>query len=240
MKDADFGLMTALGLGAATVFVAVSTLLYPSDPRMTDEPTEVVSLAAPVLREPMRDSMASLGPSMMPIPNAARDIPPARRAAVAMPVPAGVRLRPRPISLAGLLEQPSAFLMGRTVLTDGPRLRRFLADRRRVDSYLDFPLVRAVLKYPAAAKVILGNGALVRAFLDTPAMRDPAAVRELLGSALFRKLAACPGIHGALADAAVTARLSSDPRAVAFLTRHPQAALALGRGFPAMAKALER
>lgn len=212
---------------------------------MIDEPVDASSFAS-LPQEPLRDSMRALAPSPMPIPILGYSMAPKTLAREVAPAPApglpsGVQLEARRGPLLNrLLEQPAAYLMNHTSLASASEFRGFLSNKDKVNSYLNSPLVRAALKNPTVAKTVIGNGALVRAFLDTPAMKDQMAVRQLMQSRMFLKMLDCPGIHGALSDVAVTARLASDPQTLAFLTEHPEAAVALGKAFPALSQALTR
>lgn len=242
--NGHLGLLSTLGLTGATALVAWSLLSRPVDPRMIDEPIDPFT-AAYGPQEPLRDSMRAMGPaSPMPIPLAGYAMSPkplVREQAPAQTpaVPAGVQLRARRTPLLNrLLEQPTAFLMRHTSLSSAAEFRHFLSNKSKVDAYLNSPLVRAALKNPAVAKSVIGNGALVRAFLATPAMKNQAAVRQLVQSRMFLKMLDCPGVQGALSDVAVMARLIGDPQTLTFIEENPEAAQALGKAFPALAQSL--
>lgn len=241
-------MLSAATLAGVTGLVAWSTLTRPIDPRMADVevqasdfPTAAPAFMPPSASESMRDAMAS----PKPIPLEGYSMTPKVQAPVpeaAVPrVPPGVEVKVRrhPV-FAELGRAPARFLLKKTALGSPRALNKFLADPKAVDAYLNSALVRAALKSPAVTKTLLANGALVRAFLDTPAMQDPVALANLLKSPMFRKMVDCPGPVGALSDPAVFARLGSDPVTLQYLAEHPQAADALAKAFPALARAVVR
>ncbi|MBI2362411.1 MAG: hypothetical protein HYV15_03390 [Elusimicrobia bacterium] len=183
----------------------------------------------------MRDALTA---SPMPIGPAGYKMSPTPQADPAVrTLPPGERKVPRDSVLARMLAAPAGFLMRRTVLKSAKDLRGFLSDKKAVDSYLDSAPVRLAMRHPSVAKSLLTNGALVRAFLATPAMADPATVRRLVKSPLMKKLLDCPGIQGALADPAVMTRLGADPKTLEFVTTHPQVLGAVSAAAPALAEA---
>lgn len=244
------GLMSAVSLAAVTGVVGWSMMTRPIDPRMVDVEVQASDLPspAPAPRFPstdvdsMRDAMAS----PQPIPIAGYSMAPQQRPATvpqaAVPkLPPGIELKAKsdPV-FSAMLGAPARFLMRKTTLGDARGFKKFLASPKAVDRYLNSPLVRAALHSPAVTKSILTNGALVRAFLDTPAMQDPVALATLLRSPMFKKIVDCPGVQDALADPRVMVRLGSDPTTLEYLGEHPQAAEALGKAFPALAAAVTK
>lgn len=229
--------MSFLGLISVSAFLAYSSLSHPVDPRMVDEAVEhnPFPAAAALPRESMRDALTS---SPMPIgPAGYKMSPNAQPAPAVRTMPRGERKVAPDSVLAKLFAAPAGFLMRRTALKSAADLRTFLSDRKAVDSYLDSAPVRLAMRHPSVAKSILTNGALVRAFLSTPAMADPAAVRRLVKSPLMKKLLDCPGIQGALADPAVMTRLGADPKTLEFVSAHPQVLGAISAAAPALAEA---
>jgi hypothetical protein len=244
------GLMSVVSLAAVTGVVGWSMMTRPVDPRMVDvevHASDFPSQApAPSFPSAAADSMRDAMASPQPIPIAGYSMTPQQRPATvpeaSVPkVPPGVELKAKSDpAMTAMLGAPARFLMRRTTLGDARGFKRFLASPKAVDGYLNSPLVRAALKSPAVTKTVLGNGALVRAFLDTPAMQDPVALAALLRSPMFKKVVDCPGVRDALADPAVLVRLVSDPATVGYLSEHPQAAEALGKAFPALAAAVTK
>lgn len=249
---APTGVMSAVSLAAVTGIVAWSTLTRPIDPRMVDVEVQASDFEAPPAyvaprfpkanADSMRDAMAS----PQPIPIAGYSMTPREQPATvpqaSVPkVPPGVELKAKsnPV-FSALVGAPAKFLMKKTTLGDARGFKKFMASPKAVDRYLNSPLVRAALRSPAVTKTILTNGALVRAFLDTPAMQDPVALATLLRSPMFKKIVDCPGVQDALADPRVMIRLGSDPATLAYLGEHPQAAEALGKAFPALAAAVTK
>lgn len=242
------GVMSAVSLAAITGVVAWTTLTRPIDPRMTDvavDASDFQIAPAPQFPSAAHDSMRDAMASPKPIPIAGYSMTPTAPArpatapeAAVPKLPPGVELKAKrsPVFTA-MLESPARFLMRRTALGDSRGFRRFLANPKAVDAYLDSSLVRAALRSPAVTKTVLANGRLVRAFLDTPAMQDPVALAALLKSPMFKKMVDCPGVQEALADPRVMVRLGSDPATLDYLAEHPQAADALAKAFPALAHA---
>lgn len=244
--------MSAVSLAAVTGVVGWSMMTRPIDPRMVDVEVQASDLPspAPAPRFPsadadsMRDAMAS--PQPIPIAGYSMTPSPQQRPATvpqaAVPkVPPGVELKAKsdPV-FSAMVGAPAKFLMRKTTLGDARSFKKFLASPKAVDRYLNSPLVRAALKSPAVTKSILTNGALVRAFLDTPAMQDPVALATLLRSPMFKKIVDCPGVQEAFSDPRVMMSLGTDPSTVEYLGEHPQAAEALGKAFPALAAAVTK
>jgi len=140
--------------------------------------------------------------------------------------------------VAALLARPAKFLMSRSSLGSGRDLRAFLADPKKVDAYMNSSLVRVALNSQTVAKALLGDPAVIRAFLAMPAMRDPKAVRALLGSPMVRKMLDCPAIQEALGDPVVMKRMVADPQTLAWLAAHPDALLAIAGAAPALGDAV--
>ena len=249
MKD-PAAVLSVLGLAGATLFVALSSSYKPTDPTMTEEVVEPADFAPPpppsrpgLADESMRDSVSAGGPSPMPIPIAGLSMTPKPSPApsASRAFPAGERKTAQDGAfLARLAAGPESFFLQKTFLGSPADFRRFLADRRRVDAYLDSALVRAALRSPAVVRSILASGPIVRAFLNTPALQDPAVVGELLKSPLMRKLLDCPGVQEALSDPLVMARLVRDPATAAFVMDNPQVLKTLSAVIPALGRAFGR
>lgn len=249
--------LSVLGLLSAGGAVTWSVLSRPADTVITREVADSFDLQtgpAPGRREVLRDAVAST-PAPVPASSLTRPIAapdmvlspnpvsvPARSAAPSSPrarvtAKAETWARKHPL-LAGLIAKPAAVLMRRSALGSARSLRAFLADPKKVDAYLNSPLVRVALNSPTVAKTVLGNPAVIRAFLATPAMSDPRAVRELVGSPMLRKMLDCPAIQEALGDPVVMRRMMADTKTILWLAQHPQAADAITRAAPALGGAL--
>lgn len=142
--------------------------------------------------------------------------------------------------LSGLIAKPASFLMGRSSLGSARDLRAFLSDPQKVDAYMNSALVRVTINSPTVAKALLGNPAVIRAFLAMPAMRDPQAVRALLGSPMLRKMLDCPAIQEALGDPEVMNKMIADPKTIQWIASHPDALMAIASAAPALGDALKR
>ena len=138
---------------------------------------------------------------------------------------------------AGLLARPARFLMSRSSLSSARGLRAFLADPKKVDAYMNSSLVRVALNSPAVAKALLGNPVVIRAFFATPALRDPAAVRDLLVSPMLHKMLDCPAIQEALGDPVVMRRMIADPGTVSWISANPRALMAVAQAAPSLGQA---
>lgn len=247
--------VSVIGLLGAGGAVTWSVLSRPSDTFMTTDAAAAFNLQtgpAPVRSAPplapgetLRDAVASAPPPasslMKPIADANMVVGAApkggmeRRYTVITPKAEAWAKKHR--FLAAMVARPAKFLMTRSSLGSPRDLRRFLADPKKVDAYMNSALVRITLNSPAVAKAILGNPAVVRAFLASPAMRDPAAVRALLGSPMVRKMLDCPAIQEALGDPAVMRRMIADPQTIKWLASHPDAMMAIAGAAPALGDA---
>jgi len=251
--------VSVLGLAGAAGFVGWSVLSRPTDVFVTGEAAQAFNLQTGLTAtssrsiatgETLRDAVAAPPASSLtrPIPlegMAVRGIGPAARPAAASgfarDLPVRVVRKARKTRLfMNLLAKPASFLMAQTSLRSARAMRAFLSDRRRVEAYLDSPLVRVALNSAAFTKAVLGNGRLVRAFLGSPALQDPALVRELLRSPMMRKMLDCPGIQQALADPETIMGLVSDPETLRFVAEHPQALQSIASAAPALADAFRR
>ncbi len=253
--------VSIMGLAGAAGLVGWSVLSRPDEIYVTGDaaagfnlqegPAPAPAPAPLAAGETLRDAVASAPPAptslMAPIGfdgMAGRPESPAVSAAPAAAGPAPRPLRAAAISwvrksraFAALLTRPSAALTGRSPMASPRGLREFLADDKRVDRYMNSALVRVTLNSPGIAKMILGNPAVIRAFLASPAMRDPQAVRELLGSPMVRKMMDCPAIHEALSDPVVMQKMVMDPQTVAFIASNPDALTAIAQAVPALGDA---
>ena len=139
--------------------------------------------------------------------------------------------------LAGMIAKPAAFMISHSSIGSARAMRAFLADPKKVDAYMNSALVRITLNSTTVAKALLGNPAVIRAFLATPAMSDPKTVRALLGSPMLRKMLDCAAIQEALGDPAVMNRMVADPQTITWIASHPQALMAISQAVPALGDA---
>jgi len=139
---------------------------------------------------------------------------------------------------AGLLAKPAAFLMKHSPLGSVKAVRAFLGDAKKVDAYMNSPLVRITINSPSTAKALLGNTAMVSAFLATPAMRDAKTVSALLASPMVKKMLDCPAIQEALSDPVVVRKMLDDPKTMMWIAAHPDAMMAITDAAPAMGDAM--
>lgn len=243
--------VSVLGLLGAGGAVTWSVVSRPSDTFMTEEtagafnmqtgpaPARPSSPLAP--GETLRDAVAAAPPPasslMKPIADPGMVVGAApqggmqsRRAAV---TPKAVAWARKHAFLAGLIAKPAKFLVSRSAMRSPRDLRAFLSDPRKVDAYMNSSLVRVAINSPAVAKALLGNPAVIRAFLAAPAMRDPRAVRALVGSPMLRKMLDCPAIQEAIGDPVVMRRMFADPETIRWLAAHPDAMTAITAAVPA-------
>jgi hypothetical protein len=247
--------VSVIGLLGAGGVITWSVMSRPTDTFMTEATTRAFNMQtgpapvrAPVrlaLGETLRDAMVSAPPpaSSMMKPIAVADM------AVGAAPKGGMERRYTVITakaeawakkhrlLAAMAARPAKFLMTRSSLGSPRALRAFLADPKKVDAYMNSALVRIAINSPAVAKAVLGNPAVVRAFLASPAMRDPKAVRALLGSPMVRKMLDCPAIQEALGDPAVMRRMVADPETIRWIASHPDALMAIATAAPALGDA---
>ncbi|MDE2489760.1 MAG: hypothetical protein KGM24_02865 [Elusimicrobia bacterium] len=247
LAASSFGLLGAAGL------VAWSTLSRPVVTRLSSAQAESFDLKeAPHIAIASRSVAAQ--PAAAAVPSSPRPIPLAGMAVDGASAPAGSAAA-RPLSppaaaperlrwarhnrlLEALLRAPGRVLAAHSVLGSPRALRGFLSDAKRVDAYLDSPLIRVALNSPVVTKLVLGNPGLVRVVLGSPALRDPSSVRALLSSPMLRKMLDCPGVQGALADRDVIRNLATDPATASWLAGNPQALAALAGMAPALARSL--
>lgn len=265
MKNA-LAVVSVLGLLGASGFVAWSVLSRPDDTSLTSEAAGSFDLREtpppdrPAPRPPveeLRDAVASPASSPKPIAMAgvsfggapaagAASSAAAPRASAAPAGPARAafltpdlerRARASKV-LSALLGAPARFLLRASALGAPRSLRRFLADPRAVDAYMNSSLVRIAINSPSIARAILGNRALVSAALASPALQDPATVKLLAESRMAAKMLDCPGVQEALADPAVIRSLASDPATAVWMASNPEAMMKLASSAPALGAAL--
>ena len=248
--------ISVIGLIGAGAAVTWSVMARPEDAYITHEvadsfnlktgPAPVRASAALAPGETLRDAVAAAPPpasSLMRqtavpgmVVGAAPNGAPEKRYTVITPKAEAWARKHK--FLAALLAKPAKFMMSRSPLGSARAMRAFLADPKKVDAYMDSPLVRITLNSPTVAKSLLGNPAVIRAFLAEPAMSDPRTVRALLGSPMLRKMLDCPAIQEALGDPAVVNRMVADPQTIAWIAAHPQALMAIAGSAPALGDAL--
>lgn len=250
--------VSVLGLAGAAGFVGWSVLSRPDDIFVTGDAATGFNLQegpAPAASSPLspgetlRDAVAAAPPAptslMRPIGfdgMAGHGSPASAAPAAAGPAPSKITARAetwarRNKLFAGLLVRPAKFLVGRSPMASAQGLRGFLADPKKVDAYMNSALVRVTINSPTVAKALLGNPGVIRAFLASPAMRDPQAVRDLLSSAMVRKFMDCPAIQEALSDPVVMQRMLMDPTTISWVASNPQALTAIASAAPALGDA---
>lgn len=258
--------MSLAGLLGAGAFVAWSVYSRPVDVYVTGDGARGFNLQdAPAPSSPsgfasgenLRDAVASMPPApsslTAPIATEGMAYGAANKIAVKESASGGSHAAPgRPMTvisakaerwartnklMAALVTKPAAFLMSRSAMGSARSMKSFLADPKKVDAYMNSALVRIALNSPTFAKSVLGNPVLIRAFLASPAMKDPEVVRRLLGSPMVRKMLDCPAIQEALGDPAVMQKMISDPQTVMFVASHPDALMAIANVAPALGDA---
>jgi hypothetical protein len=249
--------ISILGFIGAGVAVTYSVLSRPTDAYITHEVADSFNLqTGPAPRRPplalapgetLRDSVAAAPPAassmMRPIAGAGIVVgapvkEPLKAVQYTVITQKAEAWAKKQTFFAGLLAKPAAFLMAHSSLGSAKGVRAFLGDPRKVDAYMNSTLVRITINSPSVAKSLLGNTAMVSAFLATPAMRDPATVRALLASPMVKKLLDCPAIQEALSDPAVVRRMFDDPKTMMWVGAHPDAMIAITEAAPAMGDAM--
>lgn len=246
MRNA-LAVVSVAGLLGASGFVAWSAFSRPDDVATRsagafDLQEAPMAASRPAAAEELRDAVAA---PASPRPIAAAGM------ALATPMPGVPRETVKPFLtpaleayvrksklLLALQRAPARVLVSGSAMRSPAALKAFLGDKAAVNSYLDSTLVRVALNSPTVAKALIGNSALVRAFLGSPAMRDPRAVKALLGSRMLVKMLDCPGVQEALADPAVIRSIASDPGTLEWLARNPHALDAIASAAPSLASSL--
>ncbi len=234
-------IVSAIGFIGAGAVVTWSVFSRPTDTYNTHEVADSFNLQrvdAPsrlAAGETLRDAVAAPPPAasslMRPIAEPGMLVGAAKETERRPPVSpqAEVWARKHPF-MADLVAKPAAFLLAHSALRSAQGTRAFLGDAKKVDAYMNSPLVRVVLRSPAMARSLMTNAGVAGAFVSTPAMRDPQTVKALLASPMLHKILDCPAIRDTLADGAVMKTMTSDPRTEAWIAKHPEAMLALGGG----------
>lgn len=157
---------------------------------------------------------------MAPPPGAA-----ARQAAVAIPKGAPTV---KPGAFKALIASPSKFIVESTWLGRPDGFRAFAADPERVRRYLGNPAVRAVLDNPRVLRVLLSNKTVIKAFVESPAMKDPKTLQALGSSALMMQLGDTKAFASLAKDPSVLQTALSMPEGAAFFARFPQGMALMG------------
>lgn len=241
--------VSLIGLLGAGAGVGWSVWSRPADVYMTAETVDAFNLdaapATPAMGEGLRDAVAAVSTPASSLMKPISDKEMVFGATTAEAVKPRSTVSPKAevwakkhALLTGLLAGPAQFLAARSAMGSPQALRAFLSDPKRVDGYMNSPLVRVTINSPTVAKAVLGNPAVVRAFLAAPAMSDPRAVRALMESPMLRKFLDCPGIQAALSDPGVIQRMITDPQTLRWIGEHPRALAAIGEAAPALSRAL--
>lgn len=250
-RTRTFAIIAAAGFVASAGFVAWSVLRREKDAYLTPSVSTSFDLqevppSAPAAFAPPPSRAAGASPAAVsalvkPIPLDEMTGAPAPRLAGRRPpvVTAKAQRWARTHKVfAAFLKAPARLLAKRSSnLANAAALKAFLGDPRRVNAYLDSPLVRVALNSPTVTKALITDPGVVKAFLGTPAMQDAGAVRALLTSKLFKKILDCPGPQGALEDPAAIAGLVSNPSTLKWLGENPNALQAIAQAAPALAEA---
>ena len=241
------GLLGASGLVAWTVLSRPEPTSITSEQAHSFDLNDTSSrddvLVPPRPSELLHDAVGSPAASPRPI------IPESLAAAAPAPAPAPRPEVPRFLTsklesavlgskaFMALMRAPGAVVVRASALKSPKTLRAFLEDKAAVDAFLNATATRVVLNSPLVAKTVLGSAALVRAFVQSPAMSDGASVRALLESRMALKIMDCPGVQGALEDPGVIRNLS-DPAVLQWLSRNPEVMQAMAGAAPALARSL--
>lgn len=189
----------------------------------------VFGLAAPrSTSKPLaiRDAAAAAKPQARPAPAVRTEAPAAAPEAPPPSDPAA------PTAIAGgeaaaLWKNPGRYVVERSWLRSADTLKAMVQQPDRVERYLDLPAVRLVTNSPMLSRWVLGNRAVVRAFLHSPAMQDRGAVSALLSSELADRILTSPGVRSLLQDPARISEVFQDPEIVDWLRANPAALSAL-------------
>jgi len=243
------GVLSVFGLSSAPLFVAWTVVSSPGGSHLPPRSAkgfdfDYVQPLPPAPPPDMRDAPAP-APAASPLPIPYQGMLKTKSVEQAAPLPrkpaprALVSVRHETWALgsgvlAALRRSPARFLASSTALHSPRALLAFLENKKQVEAYMDSPLVRVTLNSPPVARQILGSRPLVRAFLSTPAMRNPRAARALVLSPIARKMLVSPGVTQALRDPAVVRNLMSDAQAAEWLEENPVALKALTRAVPGL------
>lgn len=246
MKKAA-GILSVALLSGFTGVVAVSVLTNPREQALADhrgdfdmESGPVPIRKAPAEEMPLRDALAAPGVSgaAVPPPQSTVSGPADRPSPPVSPLLSETLRRgaaPDPSAwvrghslFQGLMGGPARFLVNNTHLGSTAKLGKFLSDPARVGRYLNHRLIQSALESPILVKS-LASPAMTKAFVESPAMRDPATVRALLNSGLVDRIARSRGVKEALGDSAFTGRVMLQPEVMTWMTRNPDAAKVLMR-----------
>lgn len=137
---------------------------------------------------------------------------------------------------AAFLKAPARYLAGKGDRMSSPAaFRAFLDDKKQVNAFLDSPLVRVALNSPVISRALMSDPGVLKAFLGSPAMRDPATVRRFVTSPLFRKVIDCPGPQGAIEDGRTLPQTLASPAVISWVKDNPSGMAALESAIPALA-----
>lgn len=128
-----------------------------------------------------------------------------------------------------MLAAPARYLASKTLLGRPVELRKLLARKEFGKGYVMAPIVRGVLESPAAVAALARNKTLVKAFLESPAMKDPATVKALGESPLMNYVMTSKGVQGALGNQAVYNEVFMSPQVISWASANPANQAAIGR-----------
>lgn len=171
---------------------------------------------------PLRDAMPAASPQRQEEALSRPAARPSAPAAILPPLAGAPTITAD--SMKSLVADPLSFMAQKTWLGKPAGFQKFAADPQRVNRYVSNPIVKNVLDSPILMKKLLSNEAVVRAFLSSPAMRDPAALKALSSSPLIKRLAESKGVQAVLADPVLIQRVLMSPQTMTWMTSDPQAA----------------
>lgn len=151
---------------------------------------------------------------------------PAQPAKAAPALPASVPEQGR-AEWKELWSRPAEYLVAHTWFGSGGKLSRMARNPEAIGRYLDRPLVRAVLGSPMLINWLAGSRPIAKALLNTPAMRDPKAVRDLFGSPLMTKVLSSPGVKALMNDPIKMAQVLGHEDVAEWLRKNPAAMSAI-------------
>lgn len=250
--DYRLGVVTMLLLSGAAGSLILTVFLWPErdGAKLTEESTRLPLEASAQIEEaeehaPLPAVFGLAGSRSASKPGAIRDAAVAPKPQAARPAPA-VRVEAlaaapeappasspdAPTAIAGgeaaaLWKNPARYVVERSWLRSADTLKAMVRQPDRVERYLDLPAVKLVTNSPMLSRWVLGNRAVVRAFLHSPAMRDRDAVSALLGSRLAERILTAPGVRSLLQDPARISEVFQDPEIVDWLRANPAALSAL-------------
>lgn len=228
-------LVTASLAGVACVSLAFFNMTQEAPPARTGLSTEGFDLniesparppaqpaaAAPApAQEAPSESLSMLRDAVAARPLARGFLPPppaALRAPSSQPAPWAQK---QPM-FRDLLASPASFIVKRTHLGNPKGLQTFVKDKRRVDRYMNHPLIKTVLSNPTLLKMLIKTPGVADAFFSSPAMQDSRTVKGMIDSGFLGRLLNAPGPAALIKDDAFMNAATSDMRVIQLMARYP-------------------